>query len=49
MTPAKAIAMTNDATRNLKVLAGSLIISVIVLDVVSLLIGGVLSPLRPEW
>ncbi len=45
MTPAKAIAMRNEADRNLKVLAVGLFSSSVVISIVSLLIGGVVRPL----
>ncbi len=49
MTPAKAIAMRNEADRNLKVLAIGLFSSSVVISLVSLLIGGVVRPLLSEW
>jgi hypothetical protein len=49
MTPAKAIAMRNEADRNLKVLAVGLFSSSVVISLVSLLIGGVVRPLLSEW
>ncbi len=49
MTAGKAIAIKDDKALNLKVLTAFVLLSVIVLDVVSLLIGGVLRPLHPEW
>lgn len=49
MTPAKAIAIQNDADRSLKVLAVGLFSSSVVISLVSLLIGGVLRPLLSEW
>lgn len=49
MTLAKAIAMRNEADRNLKVLAVGLFSSSVVISLVSLLIGGVVRPLLSEW
>ncbi len=49
MTPAKAIAMRNEADRSLKVLAVGLFSSSVVISLVSLLIGGVVRPLLSEW
>ena len=49
LTMAKAIAATKNRTQELLALALSFVSAVIVLDLVSLLIGGVISPLLSEW
>ncbi len=49
MTAAKAIAITQDRTQELIALASSFVATVILIDLVSLLIGGVVRPLMPEW
>ena len=49
MTSAKAIAVTQNKTQELIALATSFVMAVIVIDLVSLLIGGVVRPLMPEW
>ncbi len=46
---AQAIAMTEDRTHELMALATRFVVSVLIIDLVSLLIGGVLRPLHPEW
>ncbi|ESQ88473.1 hypothetical protein ABAC460_15685 [Asticcacaulis sp. AC460] len=46
---AKAIAIAKNRTQELTALAVSFVMAVIVFDLVSLLIGGVLSPLSSEW
>ena len=46
---AKAIAITQDRTQELFALAMAFVASVLIIDLVSLLIGGVLRPLHPEW
>lgn len=46
---AKAIAIAVDRKQELFALAARLVASVIVIDLVSLLIGGVLRPMHPEW
>lgn len=46
---AKAIAMKLDRTQGFITLALSFVMSAIIVDLVSLLIGGVLRPLAPEW
>ena len=46
---AKAIAIAKNRTQELMALTVSFVMAVIVFDLVSLLIGGVISPLRPEW
>ena len=46
---AKAIALTRSKTQEFMTLAVSFVVAVIVIDLVSLLIGGVLRPLHPEW
>lgn len=50
MTVAKAITLKQDKTQELIALAVSFAMAVIVLDLVSLLIGGVIvRPMLPEW
>jgi len=49
MTMAKAITVKAKSTQNLLVLTASAIMTVIVLDVVSLLIVGVVRPMLLEW
>jgi hypothetical protein len=49
MTKASAIAITQNKTQELMALAVSFAVAVIVLDIVSLLIGGVVRPMLPEW
>jgi hypothetical protein len=49
MSKAKVIAMRSDVAQRVYALASSAFVTLIVLDIVSLLIGGVLSPLMPEW
>ncbi|MDI7775475.1 hypothetical protein [Asticcacaulis sp. EMRT-3] len=49
MNRAKAITMKQDKARELMALATSAFVTLLVLDIVSLLIGGVLRPLMPEW
>ncbi|ESQ77612.1 hypothetical protein ABAC402_00350 [Asticcacaulis sp. AC402] len=49
LTMAKAIAIAKNRTQELTALAVSFVVAVIVFDLVSLLIGGVLSPLSSEW
>ena len=49
MSMAVAISLKEDKARNLMVLVTSAFLTLITLDVVSLLIGGVLRPLHPEW
>ena len=49
MAVAQAITLKKDNTSNLLVLTASFFMSIIVLDLVSLLIGGVLRPLLTEW
>ncbi|MDV6332336.1 hypothetical protein [Asticcacaulis sp. 201] len=49
MTQASAIAITQNKTRELYALATSFAMVVIIVDLVSLLIGGVVRPLMPEW
>ena len=49
MTMAKAISMKADKAQNLLVLTASALMSVIVLNVVSLLIVGVVRPMLLEW
>jgi hypothetical protein len=49
MTKASAIAITQSKTQELIALAVSFAMAVIVLDLVSLLIGGVVRPMLPEW
>lgn len=46
---AKAVAIAQDRTQELLALAHAFVASVLILDLVSLLIGGVLRPLHPEW
>ena len=46
---AKAIAIAKDRTQELLALVASFAMAVTVLDLVSLLIGGVIRPLHPEW
>lgn len=46
---AKAITIAKDKAQELTALAVSFLMAVIVLDLVSLLIGGVISPLHAEW
>ncbi|MBW8881880.1 MAG: hypothetical protein JF615_10820 [Asticcacaulis sp.] len=46
---ARAIAIAKNKTTELKALAASFALAVIVFDLVSLLIGGVIRPLHPEW
>lgn len=41
--------MKQDASQGLFALASSVLVTLIVIDIVSLLIGGVLRPLMPEW
>lgn len=49
MTMAKAITLKQNKTQELIALATSFVMAVIVLDIVSLLIGGVVRPMLPEW
>ena len=49
MTVAKAITIKQSKTQELIALATSFVMAVIVLDIVSLLIGGVVRPMLPEW
>ncbi|MGA9659845.1 MAG: hypothetical protein WBQ60_12215 [Asticcacaulis sp.] len=49
MSMAKAITMKQDKTQGLMALATSFVMAVIVVDLVSLLIVGVVRPLMPEW
>ena len=49
MTKASAIAIKQNKTQELIALAISFAMAVIVLEVVSLLIGGVVRPMLPEW
>ena len=49
MTKASAIAIKQNKTQELIALAVSFAMAVIILDVVSLLIGGVVRPMLPEW
>jgi len=49
MTKASAIAIKQSKTQGLIALATSFAMAVIVLDIVSLLIGGVVRPMLPEW
>lgn len=49
MTMAKAITIKQNKTQELIALATSFAMAVIVLDLVSLLIGGVVRPMLPEW
>jgi hypothetical protein len=49
MTKASAIAIKQNKTQKLYALATSFVMAVIVLDLVSLLIGGVVRPMLPEW
>ncbi len=46
---ARAIAIAYDRKQVLLALASRFVVSVIIIDLVSLLIGGVLRPLHPEW
>ncbi len=46
---AKAIAITQDRPQKLFASAMGFVVSALILDLVSLLIGGVLRPLHPEW
>ncbi len=46
---AKAIAITQDGSQELFALVMGFVASALILDLVSLLIGGVLRPLHPEW
>ena len=46
---AKAIAMKLDQTKAVYAFALFCAVSLIIVDLVSLLIGGVLRPLAPEW
>jgi hypothetical protein len=49
MSKARVIAMTSDVAQGVYALAASALVTLIVIDIVSLLIGGVLRPLTPEW
>ncbi len=49
MTLAKAISAKEMKTQELIALATSFVMAVIVLDLVSLLIGGIVRPMLPEW
>ena len=49
MTKASAVAIKQNKTQELIALATSFAMAVIVLEVVSLLIGGVVRPMLPEW
>ena len=49
MTLAKAISATEVKTQELIALTTSFVMAVIVLDLVSLLIGGIVRPMLPEW
>jgi hypothetical protein len=49
MIKASAIAIKQNKTHELIALATSFAMAVIVLDLVSLLIGGVVRPMLPEW
>ncbi|WP_155913546.1 hypothetical protein [Asticcacaulis sp. AC466] len=49
MTQASAIAISQNKTQELRALATSFAMVVIIVDLVSLLIGGVVRPLMPEW
>ena len=49
MTKASAIAIKQNKTQELIALATSFAMAVIVVEVVSLLIGGVVRPMLPEW
>ncbi|MCR6659508.1 MAG: hypothetical protein NVV72_09220 [Asticcacaulis sp.] len=49
MTKASAIAIAKNKTQELRALATSFVMVVIVLDIVSLLIGGVVRPMLSEW
>ncbi|CAM3258285.1 TRAP C4-dicarboxylate transport system permease DctM subunit domain-containing protein [Asticcacaulis taihuensis] len=49
MTKASAIAIAKNKTQELRALATSFVMAVIVLDLVSLLIGGVVRPMLSEW
>ena len=49
MSKARVIAMTSDVAQRVYALAASALVTLIVIDIVSLLIGGVLRPLTPEW
>jgi hypothetical protein len=49
MSKAKVIAIGSDVAQRVYALASSALVTLIVLDIVSLLIGGVLRPLTPEW
>lgn len=46
---AKAIAIAHDRTQELFALATRFVALVLIIDLVSLLIGGVLRPMHPEW
>ncbi len=49
MSMAKAIALKADKTQELIVLAKAFVTSFIVIELVSLLIGGVVRPMLTEW
>jgi hypothetical protein len=49
MTVAKAITAKDSPARRLTALTVSFVMTVLIIDLVSLLIGGVLTPLHAEW
>jgi hypothetical protein len=49
MTVAKAITAKDSPARRLTALTFSFVMTVLIIDLVSLLIGGVLTPLHAEW
>ena len=49
MSKVKVIAMKQDASQGFVALASSALFDLLVLDIVSLLSGGVLRPFMPEW
>jgi len=49
MTMAKAITAKESPAQRLIALTTSLVMTALIIDLVSLLIGGVLTPLRAEW